>query len=103
MVFPKTSSQRPGPEIPLHLPAAVVPYSHLQQRAPTLGSRDIIWWRPSVSATKSSAPADQSDPADVHLAQIERIGARIQAAHDAVAKVIFGQKAVIEESLITLL
>ena len=61
-----------------------------------------------MSATKSSAPADQSDPsrsdpAEVQLAQIERIGARIQQAHDAVAKVIFGQKAVIEESLITLL
>ena len=53
-----------------------------------------------MSATKSSAGADAPDAL---LAAIELAAARIQTAHDAIAKVIIGQRNVIEESLITLL
>ena len=57
-----------------------------------------------MSATKSSAAATvcRTRPT-AQIAEIERVAARIRAAHDAVAKVIIGQRNVIEESLITLL
>ena len=53
-----------------------------------------------MSATKSSLVADQ---AEVALAEIERIAARIRTAHEAVAQVIFGQPEVIEQTLIAIL
>ncbi|WP_370152027.1 AAA family ATPase [Ferrovibrio sp.] len=44
-----------------------------------------------------------SDTAEQILPEIERIGGRLGAAREAVGRVIFGQGAVVEETLITLL
>jgi len=61
-----------------------------------------------VSATDPSMPrareiTTKTGPEAAAAAAIEQIAQRVSAAHDAVARVIIGQQAVIEECMITLL
>lgn len=52
----------------------------------------------------SSEPVPTSqNPDDDLLAEVDRIGAKVRAAHEAVEEVIFGQGPVIEDTLVTLL
>ncbi|MBX6742234.1 MAG: AAA family ATPase, partial [Acetobacteraceae bacterium] len=45
---------------------------------------------------------DSSDPAAL-VAEVEALGTRLQRVRDAVGRIIFGQQAVVEHTLITLL